>query len=179
MFEYLANFQKILVTGPQRSGTTICAKMIAHDLKTIYVDERRVIRGRDKNLPFHEWLKGRIDTRLSQEVACVLHCPPASSFCHEFDPEMAIVFMIRPIEEIIASQNRIGWKFEQQELSHYGTGLTGPIAKVKYEHWQIQKQKIKNWFEVNYHSLSKHELWVSPEHRQNFAPRQTRIVTHL
>ena len=39
MFEYMAIHSRIVVTGPQRSGTTITAKMIAHDTGHRYVDE--------------------------------------------------------------------------------------------------------------------------------------------
>ena len=42
MFEYLKEFPVVLVTGPQRSGTRICAKMIAHDTGHRFVDEREI-----------------------------------------------------------------------------------------------------------------------------------------
>jgi len=39
LFDWLASFDKILVTGPQRSGSRICAQMIAYDTGHEYVDE--------------------------------------------------------------------------------------------------------------------------------------------
>ena len=39
VFEHLLNFAVVLVSGPQRSGTTICAKMIAHDTGHTYIPE--------------------------------------------------------------------------------------------------------------------------------------------
>ena len=40
--EQLKKFSKILVTGPQRSGTTITANIIAKELGYKYYDERDV-----------------------------------------------------------------------------------------------------------------------------------------
>jgi len=39
MFKYLTKYNHILVTGPQRSGTTIAAKMIAKDTRHKYIKE--------------------------------------------------------------------------------------------------------------------------------------------
>ena len=42
MFEWLSEFERIFVTGPQRSGTRICAKMIAHDIGYEFIDETQI-----------------------------------------------------------------------------------------------------------------------------------------
>lgn len=38
MFEWLSDYRQIFCVGPPRSGSTICAKMIAHDLDRPFVD---------------------------------------------------------------------------------------------------------------------------------------------
>ena len=42
VFEYLLHYHYVIVTGPQRSGTRIGAKMIAYDTGYTYVDEAEV-----------------------------------------------------------------------------------------------------------------------------------------
>ena len=167
MFEDLARFSRIFVTGPQRSGTTICAKMIARDTGHRYVDECHY--GLGDRIRF-AGLQGRSKI----VVQCPIHC------YHIEDcscPDNLIVLMRRPIEEIIASQERIRWqKNEPVELANYGKGPEeGPIAQVKYLYWEEhQRPLIENWLEIHYHSLSSHPLWVPAEERRNFHCRQTR-----
>jgi hypothetical protein len=180
MFEQLKNFKRVLVTGPQRSGTTICGKMLAHDLGLPYVDEMEVIIGynlrTEREQSFRDWLKSRVGRRFEEEI--VLQCPSAASFCHELDRRVAIVFMIRPVHEILASQKRIDWGHEQHELRQYGA-TSGPIAEVKYNHWAEQKKNGDNFFEVKFDSLSKHPLWVPPELRKMFRDKQTEFFPYF
>ena len=42
MFKHYKRYGKILVTGPQRAGTRITAKIIASDLKYRYIDESEI-----------------------------------------------------------------------------------------------------------------------------------------
>jgi hypothetical protein len=160
MFEYLKKFDRIMVTGPQRSGTTICARMIARDTGFKYVDEE-TIGIRDV---------GACRKLFETQSQFVVQAPSLAYCCHSFDG--AIVFMFRLIRDIIASQERIGWNREQTELKQYGV-KDGPIAKVKYDYWQLlQRNEIQNAFEVIYSSLAAHPLWIPKENRGEFLPRQ-------
>lgn len=44
MFKNLTNFNNIIVSGPQRSGTRFMAKTIAKELDKLYIDERDVAK---------------------------------------------------------------------------------------------------------------------------------------
>jgi len=170
VFESLAGFTKIVVTGPQRSGTTICANMIAHDLGLPCVDERGVT-------PF--WLKdrgktiSRIKAKL-RENRLVLQSPSAAAFCHELPANVAVVYMIRPVEDIIKSQQRINWDGNPFELMMLEVD-SGESCVLKYERWKWQKPLIKHAFEVEYESLKAHPLWVDAELRKNFTAKQIRV----
>lgn len=164
MFEHFTKYQHILVTGPQRSGTRICARMIAHDTGYHFVDEREIATG-----SLHVLLMvfaNHPNTVVQAPGLC--HCVEGIA-----NEKVAIVVMRRNIEDIIASQERIGWIFEPVELLKY-KAKAGPVAKVKYLWWEhYQRPVIKHAYEVEYESLSAHPLWIPKEQRGEFQHDQT------
>jgi hypothetical protein len=163
-FEQFAEFDKIIVTGPQRSGTRICAKMIAHDTGHKYIDEREIY------VDSLYWLQQlfRSDHRF------VVQCPAVCRHVHMFSADdTAIILMRRDIRDILASQQRIDWSWEQVELIQYDR-REGVIAEVKYQFWgEYQRQRIAHAFEVEYESLAAYPLWVPKHLRRGFRADQT------
>jgi len=113
----------------------------------------------------------------------VVQCP---ALCHDvihFKPyNPAIVMMIRNIDDIHASERRIGWWFNDLEAIKYWDWTEqerpmGDIARLKYDYWWLvcQEWKEDSWFEVEYESLSAHPLWVPKEERKDFDAWQTEI----
>lgn len=178
MYEWMRDFHRIYVTGPQRSGTTICARIIAHDTGYRYVDE--------EEFGVHEYADL---IRLVQETdeSLVVQCPGISRWIHAGelggDPRSAVVWMLRPLHEIVASQQRIGWAKEADERAKYDdvnlSSLPGPeepVAKLKYAFWrQFQLARIAHPHEIGYYGLSWHPLWVPKGQRHGFAPRQWQL----
>jgi hypothetical protein len=167
MFEYLSRYLNILVTGPQRSGTRITTKMIAHDLKYRFVDEDE-IQVSDLSL-----ILLLIDTKSH----LVIQCPALCHQVHELSrSDSAVVIVKRPLDQILRSQKRIGWDFNDVELRKYGITTGGTSAIVKYDYWNFfQRRRIHNPFEVEYEDLKSHPLWVDPEQRKNFKWNQTEM----
>jgi hypothetical protein len=175
MFEKLVTYDKILVTGPQRSGTTICAKMIAVDTGHAFLSEAHVasesIEGMLCNL-------GRLmETRHS----FVLQCPAPSRWIHEHSAEdVLVIFMRRAIRDIVASERRVGWG-DSMQRAIYEEALAGhkfpaTIAEAKYLFWEdVQRLTVHHWLEVEFESLAGHPLWVPVEQRVNFGIRQISI----
>lgn len=164
MFEWLSKFDRIFVTGPQRSGTRICAKMIAHDTGHEYFDEN------DINMDsFYNF-----SSLLEKKEKCVIQCPTLCRHIHFFDSEdNAIILMRRNVKDIIKSQKRIKWSKEWLELIRYDRSK-GIIAEIKYDYWEKNQEKqIKNAFEIEYDSLKTHPLWVNKKERENFLPMQS------
>jgi len=163
MFEYLAEFLKILVTGPQRSGTTICAAMIAEDLGYTFHPE--------EDIGVSDLRK--MEQLFQSEARFVLQCPSLMRYAEEVSaPDTAVVLMCRATEDIIASEERIEWTHEPVELARYGL-TKGPISVVKYNYWiDRQRDRIINVFDVEYESLTSHPLWVPKERRVGFERRQ-------
>jgi hypothetical protein len=172
MFEDLARFKKILVSGPQRSGTTICASMIAQDLNYRLFDE----------MEFDVDDLRKVFALVDNLDRIVVQCPSLSASLWMFSrPDTVVIFMKRNVEEIIASQNRpiyhtspdLTWttRHEPIELMKYGR-KDGVIAQVKYEAWEVQKPYIANTLDIEYSSLSKHPMWVGKRERAHFRPKQ-------
>ena len=160
MFEYLDAFNVVLVTGPQRSGTTLVARAIARDTGLYYLDEHA----------FAACFVGAWKKIIKHARRKVVQCPAMTAFVDEPGigdrEDLAVVFVLRPVEEIIASQERIGWAWEDSELVHYDAS-EGPIAQVKYDHWfNVQRHRVANSFNVVYRDLEQHPLWVPEDRRR-------------
>lgn len=165
MFNYLKDYENILVTGPQRSGTRIASKIIAYELNYMYIDE----------LDIGLQSLNKLFKILFSKEKVVIQAPHLSAMCHFIDtPSTAIVFMRRDLNEIAASQKRIGWNREKLSLSQYFQE-EGNINKIKYQTWyDFQKKHLMtiDYFEIEYNSLKKHELWL--DDRTGFEWNQTK-----
>jgi predicted O-linked N-acetylglucosamine transferase (SPINDLY family) len=165
----LRNYQRIIVTGPQRTGTTIAARILASELEYRFFPEEDVGFACVEQL-FELY---RVQQRFVVQGPCF--CP----YVHLLPG--AVVLMRRPLEEIVRSQARIHWSCETAELERYFT-TQGPIAQVKYDAWdRFQKTRLgERAFELDYHSLRGHPLWIEEEQRRSFHPRQTthRRISH-
>lgn len=168
MFEHLSGFGVILVTGPQRSGTTICAKMIASDTGHRYVDEAEYdVHDVDK------WWKIVLAGR-----RIVVQCPAMCHLVHKFGgcDDVLIVLMRRDANDIRGSQERIGWIAageDAREVAKY-RAKSGPSAMVKYLYWDThQRERIQHKLEVDYEGLRAHPMWVSKNGRVGWHVRQT------
>lgn len=165
MFEHLESYHGVIVTGPQRAGTTITAQMIAHELQRRFIDEAEVgfedvdqIRALQRGEPY------------------VLQCPCLCYRIHEFGgPQVAIVLSRRPVSEIQVSQQRVNWLWEQAELEKYGL-TCGSIPEVKYAIWDRWQKPLlgSHAYESQYRDLERHPLWVPDDLRRHFAIKQTR-----
>lgn len=177
LFNRLKKFEYILVTGPQRSGTTVTTVMIANDLCYEYVEESTVW-GRIKTIPPDPPTKRDFRQYFNGFPPCVIHCPEHSAYVHQYAgiANVAVVMVRRDIDDIIASQERVGWGFEWLEMKHY-PGEKRPISEVKYRHWDEYQKKLlgKQAFEIKYESLKKHPMWVDKEDREDFAIAQVEV----
>ena len=167
MFQDLKKHSFIFVIGPQRSRTTIAAKMVSHDTGYQYVDESEV--GTDLF---------NVYKLVEKQTPFVVQCPTLTCYALQLAkiPGAFLVFMQRSREEILASQERIDWtrRYEKKELYFYGLS-SGCISDVKKQVWDIHKNRIRNWVEIDASEkstpLKDHPLWESD--RTGFRPKQT------
>jgi hypothetical protein len=165
VFEYLSVHNKIVVTGPQRSGTRIGAQMIAADTGQRFVDEAEFLI-KDAGL-FREFLQQEgVVVQAPHMLKDVVDDPP---------PGIFIVLMRRDLEDIHSSAKRIGWteNFGGNTTELKKFGLTeGDSAAVKYEYWDSHDKSVP-YMELDYESLHAHPMYVSTEQRKSFGHWQT------
>lgn len=176
MFEHLSVYDQILVTGPQRSGTTIAAKMIAADTGHRYVDEEE----------FCTHVEEMFASVLG-ERKIVVQCPAMLYIMDQVATESTlVVVMMRDCLDIASSEDRVGWKVgPYYELGKLGMSSQqarryrhagGRVAPLKYLWWKEGlRDSIPHWLELEYESLSTHPLWVPRGQRAHFLPRQTAL----
>lgn len=166
MFENIKNFERIVVSGPQRSGTRIVAKAIAYDTGKVYIDEADVNYHDFRLLQWH-LMRSNV----------VIQCPALCHKLHEIPLNSTLIVMVRrPIDEIINSQNRVKWSEEANklELAKYGYS-SGIISRIKYEYWDNYQKQIlgQSGVTFDYHNLEGHPLFIAPELRPTFRHDQT------
>ena len=166
MYKALEKFNNIIVSGPQRSGTRIAAKIIAYDTGKPYVDETEINS--------HDFIE--LKKRLKRGNA-VTQCPALCNMLHLItDLSTLIIVMRRSVDQIMASEKRIGWDkwFMYQELHKYGR-TDGVISKIKYDFWEtIQKPILKDRArEIIYSDLKNHPLFIEKNKRAKFKWNQT------
>jgi len=162
----LAKYRFIYVSGPQRSGTRIASKIISFETGYQMIDETEFKVGDSESLRL----------LLEGHSHAVIQCPGLSHVIHTFStPADCIVFMHRPIADIIKSQNRIKWECENLELDKYNCSR-GPISHVKYETWHaFQKGNVHHPVDLNYCDLASHPFFVDKSDRTGFLWNQTAI----
>lgn len=167
----LKPYKAVLVTGPQRSGTAIATKILAQELGYREVPE--------EEFGIHNSLQA-LGILLQNNV--VLHAP---GLCHQADmlgdmADAAVVLMRRPLDEIHASEERIGWRTaygganvvaEQNKYLNEFRETDDDVAALKYRIWDAQQKHRCEAFDLDYSSLRGHPLWK--DKRTDFAPRQT------
>ncbi len=161
----LKEAKRVLVTGPQRSGTTIATKMLAADLSLPCLLEESF---------------DTMDVAKFFAVAAgneyVLQAPAMSAFCHHL-PDTTVVFMRRKLTDILASQQRIRWTYGAIECSRYFRSNNEHPACIKYHFWDTQQKALLGHraIDLEYESLRTHPLWLDKEKRVHFDSRRTEM----
>jgi len=150
----------------------LVARAIAHDLGYTYIDEDNI-----GWIDVSQNAEGRLVNLMREQQGIVVQAPACAHLCHTFGSaeDIAVVFVMRPVKDIITSQERIDWQYEKVEIKKYPKeNRLATAAETKYAYWEnVQRSLIKNSFEVWYEDLSTHLLWV--EDRDGFEARQWRV----
>lgn len=169
MFEHLKPYSKIFVTGLARSGTRIATRMIAHDTGKEFIDETE----------WGVWDYEKLKFFCKYRDKFVIQATSAFFNLSEFvtDDDM-VVWMERPIKELEESWKRIrDLGKDGRSVFHSSTAKMPELFRTSFDERVIlaeeEKRKIKNLFEVNYHSLKDHPMWVDKDKRNKFLWMQT------
>ena len=184
LLECVPQFPCVVVTGPERSGTTIMTGMISYS--TGYT-----------NIPEETWDNDfeSLWRLLRERDRIVVHAPHLTYRVHEIDEHshdrVLVVFMLRKIDDIVESQRNCQWGSRSEHCPDDGDprGWGNPASRwydtVSYElfrdeidpnaHlclnrqrcWHLrQKDHVRNYVEVEYETLRSHPLWLNPEQRR-------------
>jgi len=178
-------YSKIVVSGPQRAGTTISTVIIGHELGLSAILEEHSSYNRDPYI---------FTNILNTKDNFVIQAPGMCYFLDNIkNKDVLITVMRRRVEDIILSQERINWtrRYEPVEKKKYNQKLDKiltectlfnkkdllvlPISVLKYLVLPLQKRMCQfdiKWIELEYDSLEEHELFIPKERRKMFKPRQ-------
>lgn len=158
---------KILVTGPQRSGTTFSAYALSQTFKYPFVNEHDY--GVHNHLNFINYVKN-----------LTTFCAQGPGLCHAIEdiikaiPDITIIVMRRNLEDIKKSEKRINWSWEQLELEKFGIkNKNKSQAAIKYDF--IDSLSYDNIINLDYESMKEHPLWINKDKRKNFKSKQITI----
>lgn len=189
-------FKRVVVTGPQRSGTQIASKIIADILGWEFFAESELDndRGPAYRDRYWEWVN---DSNTEQTV---LQCPQMSHLCHRTPKDTLVVFMIRDIDDILASDEHRIKNFQRRnaragKMEPSQSVFTdkrreysrmffdrAPISieetpKAVYDVWHvIQKRHDFSWAEMSYRSLAEHHLYLPHNIRRTMFTKGTQIA---
>lgn len=161
------NLKKILVTGPHRGGTTFSGYALAQELNYLFYPEENISNGGLKRLKLFD----------KQHPKYVLQLPGFSHMCHlhEFD---AVIFIKRNTEDVLNSMKRLSNKLIDNQtkanlklLGLKESNLSLPELKLK-AFKEIQMDKIKNSYILEYESWKDHEKYLPKSEREGFHIRQ-------
>lgn len=163
----LLTYTKVIVTGPQRAGTTIATKILA-DVLELSCQLEEVFDTVDVF---------RFFRFIDQVDFFVLQAPSMAAYCHYLPENFAVVFMQRNLEDILNSQERIGWteNYTELECQRYFRTTETPPAVLKYNYWEkLQRPFLgQRGFDLDYESLRQHSFWIDKKDRAQFHSRQT------
>jgi len=190
--EVLKGYRNIIVVGPQRSGTTFTAQVIAKDLGYEYIDED-VFRVRNE-----EAFK-----QLNQTTNRVFQAPALTYNIHNLIEEGdLVVFMVRKWSDILKSVNKKNKGKVSQYIYYKGSADVARLNEDKYisadsgyrdffnndvyegdvyiwnliyKAWKVyQTPRIENTLNIWYESMKKHEMWLDKPNRSHFGPKDIR-----
>lgn len=180
-------YDRIVVLGPQRSGTTFTAQAISNTLGKDwhFIDEGGF---QSKNTKTFRGLWKRDHH--------VFQAPGLTHLIHEYAGKNdLVVFMVRRWSDILRSVKRISkggpttwtlmdtvydmnkyhYRFVGEEFYDKHVDRNSYFLDVIYKMWKhYQTKLIPNYINLDYESMCKHPKWIDKLDRQNFSPKQTK-----
>lgn len=187
--ELFPKYSRIIITGPNRTGTTFFSRALAEDLNYTCIDEG------DYDYDLEKF------KRLIDPGKVVVQGPGMIYYAHkmhELHKDLLVVVMVRDIKAILMSSYKIrgtlnphpgglglmlGRYFTLPEMTDIVLPLT-PEAEgnipldcsqhIRYTVWDTyQRELTPDYVELNYQSLQTHPKWLAKEQRAKFHGKQT------
>lgn len=171
LIKKLKQYTRIIIAGPQRSGTTYAAYTISKDLNYHHIDEQ--------DFGTHT-SEGFLNVISKENI--VVQCPAVTHVLDQIQTNNTIIVWInRNNEDIIKSEDRINWHphwFNVEKDKYrkiYGNEVDQfeRNSYMKKHYWEIQKENlIPSFIEITYEILKTTPGFISKEQRKNFGVKQ-------
>jgi len=154
-FDFLKSFKRIIVSGPQRSGTNLASQFLEHNLKYKYIDE----------LEFDFYLESHFMKSLELNSEVIIQAPTMSHILHLIrTPSTFVFFCIRDVSDIVKSEDKIRWsghRFERRNYSQDEYSML-PISQAKYDYWFFKQRPLMTspFCEIYFSSFRDSAVWV-------------------
>jgi hypothetical protein len=161
---------KIVVIGPQRSGSTFVSHCLARSFNAKHIDELEF------DVYFLDWFYKIVEESGDSWVA---HAP--GLFADMFKilekiPDVTFVIVKRNIKEIQNSEFRIRLNMQHEKNKLFiNNNEKMPMAAIKYAYWDKWKKYLPSWVEYDYRDFENHPFWVENEVRRTFKPKQWKV----
>lgn len=170
-------YDYIIISGPQRSGTTYVAAELSNELSYVHVDEFE-----------HGIAKFNNMLNYIKEKPKVIQAPALCSKLHKIKKEKTLaIFMLRNNEDIIKSEDRIEWypKYSNREVNRYRETFPeqlnkinsfkrcAPMKKWIWENCQKKMMQI-DYLELPFEFISQSKGFIKKEDRTHFTKKQTK-----
>ncbi len=194
--ELFKGFRNILIIGPQRSGTTFTSQALSKTLGYNNIDEDAF---NVKNA-----IKCKEIMKKGNNIIQAPGLTHVAQFMVDED-DLVVFMVRKWSDIIKSVYRKNGFLSNWITMNHmydynlhnymhpYKTGLNIDIPEIKeyfnkyvdknnyyldviYKMWDYyQKDKIKNWINLEYESMKTHPMWLNKDSRKNFGPKQTNI----
>jgi len=156
--------KNLVITGCQRSGTTIYTKMLCHDLGREFIQDDQFY----PNIEVWKSFKDRTNLAIQSPLSLYLYLDVYYYFSN-----IHFIGMKRDKEDILNSIRRVDL-FKDYITNDYEEYINNHVDHMIYL-WDRLKETLPEdaWSEVEYSSLESHELYIPKEERTNFTLRQT------
>jgi len=177
IIEQCKEYKKVLVTGPQRSGTTFAAKSIAKILGYRFVDE--------EEYKVHNEMMFISYLTLNEKL--VIHAPAMSHLLPLNYHDTFVIWMQRNIMDVIKSEDKIDWHIREfwneknKSINRFPfhTSVIEAFPNNKLmKDWiwnNLQKVHMYNYAELNYKHLRECKGFIKSKTKKQFwNDRQTK-----
>lgn len=159
-------FDKIIVTGCQRSGTTYTANILSNYIKYVHYDERQFEV--DNIIMFEEIL--------NKDEKQVIHAPALLHKMEDYDDIALIVVLHRNVDDVVSSMIHHEWfnKNGRYEWSKFSNDFT-LLSPLNLYNLKIQFSNKLNKIDFKYDELEKTSGFVYKHNRVNWAIKQIKL----
>lgn len=170
-----SKYKYVVISGPQRSGTTYVAKELANELKYRHVDEmQHGISQINKMLAY------------IGNVPSIIQAPALSHKLHTLEgDDVLVVFILRNSEDICKSEDRINWQGFSGEMFSYEMEFKEHVDRIcKFKNnasmkkWAWRRLQRPNmlveYIQLPFDFIKQSKGFVKKEDRVHFRKKQTK-----